>query len=63
MLSFTDLINDINEARTKKNQDLVDLIDVDIEGYLKKNKGSISYDIQNIIYLSKKYNLNTQKSI
>jgi RNA polymerase sigma factor (sigma-70 family) len=63
MLSFTDLINDINEARTKKNQDLVDLIDVDIEDYLKKNKGSISYDIQNIIYLSQKYKLNTQESI
>lgn len=60
MVNFTDIIN---ESRNRVNYDSVTLLTAEITKYINKVRKDIPKNVQDIIYLTQKYDLNTSEDI
>lgn len=60
MVNFTDIIN---EARNRVNFDSVSLLTSEITKYINKVKKEIPKNVQDVIYLTQKYELTTAENI
>ena len=60
MVNFTDIIN---EARNRVNFDSVSLLTSEITKYINKVKKEIPKNVQDVIYLTQKYELTTAEDI
>ena len=60
MIKFTELIS---EARTRVNYDSVSLLTSEITKYINKVKKEIPKNVQDVIYLTQKYNLTNKEDI